>query len=397
MRRYSYMPVLLAAAALFAGACQESPRGSAPLKPIPAEVFTASYEEVPASIAVPGSVQARYRTVISSQINGFVKDARVKAGASVSEGQVLMTLDARDAESQKAAAAAGLAEARAALDEARKAAAAAANMRDAAKASANLAENTHARYLKLFETKSVSPQELDEVKARRDAAAADLAARETMAAAAQDRLRQVEARIDQAGAQAQRADVLLGWTVIKAPAAGRIAERSVDPGSAVFPGSPLLVLESTVVPQVLADMPAGQADLLRTGLQVTVLEPGTSAALQGAVSEIIPVSVPGTHTVRFKVDMPAGFSAPSGRFVEVRVPSGSRRIMLVPRRSLRQTGQLTGVFVVDASASARFRLVKTAPYDADRIELLSGLDAGEKIIRSPGSQILDGTPVEVRQ
>ena len=61
---------------------------------------------------------------------------------------------------------------------------------------------------------------------RRDASAAELASSESMVAAAQERIKQVEARISQAKAQAGRADVLIGWTQIKAPAAGKIVERS---------------------------------------------------------------------------------------------------------------------------------------------------------------------------
>jgi hypothetical protein len=44
----------------------------------------------------------------------------------------------------------------------------------------------------------------------------------------------------------------------------------VDPGTAIFPGSPLLVLETTANPQVLAEMPTAQAVVLRAGLEVGV-------------------------------------------------------------------------------------------------------------------------------
>ena len=114
----------------------------------------------------------------------------------------------------------------------------AASQRDAARANARLAEDTFGRYQKLFEARSVTPQELDEVRARRDAAAAELAARETAVAAATSRIGQIEARIAQANAGLQRAEVVVGWTVIKAPAGGRVVERPVDPGQRDFPGKP---------------------------------------------------------------------------------------------------------------------------------------------------------------
>jgi hypothetical protein len=71
-------------------------------------------------------------------------------------------------------------------------------------------------------------------------------------------------------------------------------------------------------------------------------------------------------------------------------------MLLVPRPAVRETGQLTGLFVVDDSSKARFRLVKLAPYDAEKFEVLSGVEAGERIIAGLNDQINDGTSVEIR-
>jgi multidrug efflux pump subunit AcrA (membrane-fusion protein) len=360
-------------------------------------VASLEYESVPVVVQAPGSIQPRNRVTLASQINGSVREVRVRAGDEVSRGQVLATLDARDAESQKAAAQAAIEEANAALAEARQSLQASEKMLAAARASAELAESTLARYQKLFDAHSVSPQELDEARTRRNASTADVAAREAMAAAARDRIRQIEARVVQARAQLGRADVVLGWTVVSAPESGRVAQRLADPGSAIFPGSPLLVIETTRDLEILASIPTTQAGLLRRGLEVRVRSTTDSpSSLQGSVSEIIPSSDPSTHTVQFKVALPRSFSSPPGEFVKVEVPAGSRQALLAPSQAVRETGQLTGVFVMDASSVARFRLVKISPYDAARVELLSGVDRGERVIIKPGSEILDGTPVEVR-
>jgi HlyD family secretion protein len=336
--------------------------------------------------------------VLSSQINGFVREVRVRAGDSVTAGQVLVTLDARDADSQKEGAQASIQEAQAALAEARRGTEIARSMRTAAKAAVDLANGTYARFQKLAESRSVSPQELDEMRARRDAAAADLAAKEAMVAAAEDRIPQIEARIAQAGAQSRRADVLVGWTVVKAPSAGRIVERSVDPGSAIFPGGPLVTIESTSRAQVLASLPTTEAASLRNGLEVKIRIPDQAKEpSQGRISEINPLSTSGSHTVQFKVDLPADFVAVSGSFIVVRIPAGTRQALLVPIQAVRESGQLTGVFVVDGSGKARFRLVKTAPYDPQRVELLAGVEPGERIIAKLTDQIIDGVSLEIRQ
>jgi HlyD family secretion protein len=365
-------------------------------KSVPVAVLAARYETVPSFMDAPGTVQARNRIALSSQINGFVREMSVRVGDIVRPGQVLARLDARDAESQKALSQASIEEAQAGLGEARKGYQAAVEMRAAAKAQMQLSAQTFDRYQKLFAAKSVSPQELDEVRARRDASAAEVAARDAMVAGAEERIRQVEAKIQQAKAQSGRTDIMIGWTEIKAPAAGRIMERQADTGTAIFPGSPLLVLESMERPQVIADLPTENSGALRAGMEVQVRNPDGKTSVTGRVSEIVPQASAATHTVQFKVDLPAGSSLPHGQFVRVEIPTGSRNVLLVPRRALRETGQLTGLFIADNSSKARFRLVKVEPYDAERVQVLAGVDSGEKVITSPSDQITDGVSVEIR-
>jgi membrane fusion protein, multidrug efflux system len=365
-------------------------------KPVQAAFIEARYETVQAFATAPGTVQARNRIVISSQINGFVREMRVRAGDGVQPNQVLATLDGRDAESQKAAALAAIDEAQAALSEARRSYQAAAQTQAASKASADLAKQTLSRYQKLFESRSVSPQEMDEVRMRRDASAAELASRESMVAAAQERIKQAEARIAQAQAQAGRADVLMGYTEIKAPAEGRIAERSADAGTAIFPGTLLFVIESIAKPQVLADIQTEYAGHLRVGMNVRLGKTASEENMEGRIAEIIPGSNPATHSVQFKVDLPQSNEAPTGQFIQISVPVGTRNALLIPVRAIRTTGQLTGLFVLDQDARVHYKLVKAAPYDSDRMEILSGVEPGEKVLAALNDRITDGTTVEIR-
>jgi multidrug efflux pump subunit AcrA (membrane-fusion protein) len=366
---------------------------NATVQPVQAATMTTRYESIQAVVEAPGTVQPRNSVSLSSQINGFVGEMRVRAGDIVKKDQSLAMLDARDAQSQKAAAQAAIDEAQFALAEARKARQAAIEMQAAAKASTDLASQTLMRYQKLFESRSVSPQELDEVRAKRNASAAEFASREAMAAAADDRIKQAESRISQAKAQASRMDVVLSWTEIKAPLNGRIVQRLADPGTAIFPGTPLLVIESIDRPQVLADIPTEHAGILRIGGTVKLRNSETGSVLEGRISEIIPKSDPVTHCTQFKVDLPAGFSMPSGQFVKVEAPAGKRDALLAPQAAIRQTGQLTGIFVIDSASKAHFRLAKIAPYDTERVEVLSGVKQGEKIISKLSDQIIDGIPV----
>ena len=75
---------------------------------------------------------------------------------------------------------------------------------------------------------------------------------------------------------------------------------------------------------------------------------------------------------------------------------GMRNVLLVPQKAMRETGQLTGVFVVDGGSRARFRLVKAAPFDSEQVELLSGVEPGERIVEAPSDDLTDGFALEVR-
>jgi RND family efflux transporter MFP subunit len=397
--RNTYLVMSVAAATMLIAACGGAPlKPPDSLKPIQVGVLIAQLESVPMMLAAPGTVQARDRIILSAQINGFVREVRVHAGDLVKAGQLLATLDARDAESQKEASQALIDEAQAALDEAQKGTKIAQSLRAAAQSAADLAGGTYARYQKLFETRSVSAQEMDEVGSRRDSTLADLAAKGTMALAAQDKLHQAEARLLQAQAQLRRSNVYVGWSTITAPSAGRIVERHVDPGSDIFPGSPLISLESNSGPQVLAGLPAGDMNRLRSGLEVQVLiSDETQAPIQGHISEIIPSSSPESHSVQFKVDLPPALAAVSGSFAQVMIPAGERETLLIPAPAIRENGQLTGVFIADSSAKARFRLIKSIPFDAERVEVLTGLEPGERIVAGLAEQIVDGISLEIRQ
>jgi RND family efflux transporter MFP subunit len=258
-----------------------------------------------------------------------------------------------------------------------------------------LASQTFARYQKLFESRSVSPQEMDEIRTRRDAAQADLASRQSMVAAAKERVKQVEAKISQARAQAGRTDVLLSYTRIVAPEPGIVVQKSVDAGSAIFPGTPLLTIDTTGRPQVLASLPVEQAGILHVGMQCRLRGSQSAPYIQGRVAEIIPLSDPATHSIQFKVDLDGNSGVIHGEYLKLEIPAGTRDAMLVQRSALVTKGQLEGVLVVEGGNTARFRLVKTAPYDAEKLEILSGVEQGESIIIHSESQIIDGMPVEI--
>ena len=94
-----------------------------------------------------------------------------------------------------------------------------------------LAESTLKRYQQLYEKKSVSPQEFDEIKARYQSAEA----RRDMARAGQA----------QANAALTQARTTLGYTQIRAPFSGVVTDKKADAGTLASPGMPIFTLEDT--------------------------------------------------------------------------------------------------------------------------------------------------------
>jgi multidrug efflux pump subunit AcrA (membrane-fusion protein) len=397
MRKKALLTILLTGLAMLTACGDEhTDMSDSDQVAVPVSVIQARYQSITTTIEAPGTVQPRNRIPLACQINGFVHEMRVRAGDRVRSGQVLATLDSRDAENQKSAAQSAVDEAQAALSEAQQAHQAALDMQAASKAAAELADQTYTRYQKLFESRSVSPQEMDEVRTRRDSARAELASRESMVAASKDRIKQVEAKISQAKAQAGRAEVLMSYTRILAPVNGVVVERSADAGAAIFPGSPLLVIETTARPQVLASLPTKDAGHLLVGMTIRLKQSDSVPSVEGRVSEIIPQSNSGTHSVQFKVDLPPDTPVVHGQYMKLEVPIGTRDALLIARSAIREAGQLKGLFIVDEAARARFRLVKTAPCDSEQLEILSGVEEGESIIIAPDDRIVDGMPVEIQ-
>src|SRR5439155_1045993 len=250
---------------------------------------------------------------------GNVLEVRVHEGDRVRRGQVLVVIDS--------------AQPRAALDGARAALSAARQQISAADAECGLADATFRRYQDLYSKKSLSPQEFDEVKARRQTA---LARRESARAA--------EA---QAQAAVEQAQVGVNDTTLRAPFDGVVTRKTADPGALATPGSPLLVVEDTRGYRLEASVDEGEVRLVHPGQSAEVsLDALGAAALSGRVTEIVPAADPSSRTFTVKIQLPADSRIRSGLFGRARLPRGKRQALLVPRTAVVEHGQLEALYVI---------------------------------------------------
>jgi len=335
----------------------------------------------PLTYEVTGTVRARTTAVISAKVMGYVREVPVRLGDRVPQGAVLVRLDARDLD-------AALRQAEAALEEAQSGVPEADNAVAAAKAGLELAQVTFRRMQDLFEKRSVSHQEYDE-------AVAKLRLAEANYEMAQARRRQLAWKIRQAEQALKAAAISRGYGEITAPFDGVITEKSVEPGILATPGAPLLVLEREGAYRLEAPVEESRLRDIRVGQTVRVEVEALGRSFEGRVSEITPAVDPAARSSLVKIDLPATPSLRSGLFGRAVFTVGRRPVLTVPASAIHERGQLSTVFVVDGG-HARTRLVTLGRRQAEHVEVLSGLNAGDQVIAPVPTGLTDGVRVEVR-
>jgi RND family efflux transporter MFP subunit len=275
------------------------------------------------------------------------------------------------------------AQSKAALEGAQAALAASEHQLAAAQTQQRLAEETLARYDKLFQRKSVSPQEYDEVKARAQAAAASADA--------------AQAERSQANAAVSQAQSGLAYTSIRAPFNGVVTERRADPGALATPGVPIMTVESIGRFRLEATVDEANLRFVKMGGNVPVsLDAYPGESLTGKVTQILPAADPASRTFLVKIELPAAKVVRSGLFGRAQFARGERTAILIPNSAVVRRGALNGVFAIGQDNIATLRYVTVGNAVGDRVEVLSGISPNEVVISSPGDRELGGKKVEVQ-
>lgn len=322
---------------------------------------------VPDLVEAVGTVRAVQSSDLSSQMMGTIVEIRVREGDRVQRGQLLVVID--DALP------------RAALNRASAAVTAAQQQLAAADSDLAVAESTLKRYQTLYDRKSVSPQEFDEVKARQQSA----------------RARRDMAQADQAQMKAALAQghTSLDYTRIRAPFDGIVTGKKADAGSLASPGMPILTVED--VRRYRLEVTVNENDLryVRIGQSAPIIiDALENAELKGKINEIVPAADASTRSFLVKVDLPTDTRLRSGLFGRVEFSRGDRSSLLIPRSAVVERGQLQGVFVLDQNKVASLRYVTLGKPCGSTIEVLAGLQSGEFLVAKPGELDLNGKRIE---
>lgn len=315
-----------------------------------------------------GTVSAKTVSTISSKLMGSVREVFVREGDHVKKGDRLANIDDRQVGAM-------LRQAKAALAETRRAEA-------AAGAGAELARATYTRYQNLMKEASTSPQEFDEIKSRYQQAQASLAA-------AKQRVKQTEAALSSAV-------VSLKDAIILAPYDGTIRAKMIDVGDLAAPGKPLFTLETTGNYIVELVLPEQYIHTVVLDQEVTVTVSSlNNKAFTGNVQEIFPAADAKSRSFLVKVRIPTDKALRSGMFARVSMPIGNADLILIPATAVIYSGQLTGIYIVDDTQTAKFRLIRTGKTFGDSLEVLSGLKQGDRYVSAPPPSLSSGMTVEM--
>ena len=326
-------------------------------------VVVAQQKITPDWLEAVGTVRAAQTSQVSSQIMGNIVEIRAREGDRVQSGQVLAVID----EAQR----------RSAVEQATAVLTAAEKEVSTADSDFSLAEATLKRYQQLYEKKSVSPQEFDEIKARYQSTQA----RRDMARAGQA----------QTAAALTQARTSLGYTQIRAPFVGLVTQKKADVGTLTSPGTPLFTVEDTRSYRLEATVDESDIRILRIRQTVPVsIDALGDADLSGKLVQIVPAADSASRSFLVKVELPSDPRLRSGLFGRVRFPRGERTSLFIPRAALVDRGQLQGVYVIDANQIAGLRYITLGQAAGDQVEVLSGLLTGEKLVVAPGNRDLSG-------
>lgn len=307
--------------------------------------------EVERVVVVSGPVAAVEEMQLGVEVPGLrVTRLNVDVGQAVARGQVLLELDARTLDSE-------LAQAQAAYRE--------------AEAGAALAQSNLTRSEALVRDRLVSAASVDELRAARV---------------------QSQARVTTARAARDAAQLRRDFATLRAPAAGVVSKRLVQPGQVVAAGTPLLHLIRGGRLEWRAELSDAELARVEVGDRVSIRADTTR--VDGRVRAVSPGVDATTRTGTVYADLPDAGPLRAGSFVEGRIATGAANAPTVPTAAVVQRDGVAYVFTVDGTTARRVR-VRTGAASGDRVEVIDGVRAGQQVVAAGAGFLADGDTVRI--
>lgn len=311
-----------------------------------------------------GVVEPSERAEIATPLSGRVTVIDVKEGDCVEKGASLLKIEGEEIEANIRAADFQIKEAEA---EYRR-----------ALSRYQVAKVTYERYARLLREQAVTPQEFDEIKGDFNAS--------------REALERARAAVQRAKSQKEAVTANLKYTYLTSPFSGCIAEKYVNLGDLATPGKPLLVVEKRPF-LFRVELPEVFFEEIKMGGTFKVLISGLDRPVTGKVIEKSSSVDAKTRTFRAKLLLGTGKGVKSGTLGWILIPE-KREVLLIPEGAIIKRYDFTGVFVLRPDKILELRWVKLGRSMEGMVEILSGVEKGEKVVVEGIEKACDGCSVE---
>ncbi len=392
---------------LFLSSCAHQEEVST--KPIvDVKVALAQVADLRIAVRAPATIHSREQANIAPRITAPIRELRVRKGDTVSSGQVLALLENRDIIAQREEAAAALEDARANLqkisagtlptdiERAR-------GQLATSEAALNQAQKIYDRRNELFKQGAIpardlliSQTELANAKANYEVAKRLLDLLENQSR--EKDIRIAESRVAQARARLALAEAQLQFTELRSPFAGTVTEQFLYPGDMAKPEAPIFTVMDLSVAIARGQVPETEAADVRLK-QRCLFEAADSrdSGYEGQVTVVNKAVDPARRTVEVWCEIPnSKRQLRAGVFGSLVIYTGvETQSLLIPQSAVQfADGNRSGlVLVVDDKRIAHRREVVTGSLFEGRVQIKSGLKAGELVIVEGGYGLPDGTEV----
>jgi membrane fusion protein, multidrug efflux system len=309
------------------GACRSTPareaRPAGPVRPI--EAVRAGIRRTASPYRAAGTVQALTRADLATRMMARVETITVRVGDRVRAGQVLATFE------RGAVTAAG----------------------NQASAGLDLATTNLRRMERLYADSAVPIAQLEAARAARQ----------------------------QAEGQAGAVTAELRYASLVAPFSGTITARNADPGALAAPGQTILVLQGDTGREIVVGVPETIAAGLATGRPISVLVGTDERPILTRIAAVVRAADPISHTVTVRLATDLHLTTNVAAVALFTAPDGGDSNLVVPRTAVVERGELTGVYLFQADSTVRLRWVRFGRSEGGDREVLSGLMAGDLVVR----------------
>ncbi len=356
-------------------------------KPVAVDVMIAKREDVQTSVVASGRVLALARVDIGATITGRVQKVAVREGARVAEGQLLVQLE-------QAELAAAVSQARAVRERARARVASVANLalptaresQSQAESNVTLAEREYKRAQELLAKGFISQSRVDEaerqlqvVRSQLASAKSQVSAQGTQGAEAQ----QAREQLAEAEAALQLAQARLAQTEIRAPAAGVVLERLVEPGDIAQASRRMLVLALEGAARLIAQVDEKNLPLLQTGSKaLAAADAFPGERFESLIAYISPGVDAARGTVELRLDIPrppAFLKSDMTVSVDITGPL-LKQIIIVPADIVHQLQSDAPYVVIDRDGLSAKMPVRLGVQMQGKVQIVSGVEPGARLV-----------------